>query len=228
MTGAGARVLSPASGCFWTRRFRWPTPAMPMRGATTFTTARCWSMTSRCCSPRNSRAIAAIPRRRTRCFWCNNGLHVELVFDRTHPIGSRDQAGLADVQMESAVSAIMDCEDSVACVDAEDKVQAYANWLGLMQGDLAADVEKGGRVTRRALNPDRTFTAPDGGVLTVKGRALMLVRNVGHLMTNPAILDRDGNEVFEGLMDAAITTLIAMHDLKTARPAIPSPGRSMW
>ncbi len=144
----------------------------------------------------------------------NNGLHVELVFDRTHPIGSRDQAGLADVQMESAVSAIMDCEDSVACVDAEDKVQAYANWLGLMQGDLAADVEKGGRVTRRALNPDRTFTAPNGGVLTVKGRALMLVRNVGHLMTNPAILDRDGNEVFEGLMDAAITTLIALHDLK--------------
>ncbi len=144
----------------------------------------------------------------------NNGLHVELVFDRTHPIGSRDQAGLADVQMESAVSAIMDCEDSVACVDAEDKVQAYANWLGLMQGDLAADVEKGGRVTRRTLNPDRTYTGPAGGVLTVKGRALMLVRNVGHLMTNPAILDLDGNEVFEGLMDAAITTLIAMHDLK--------------
>ena len=143
----------------------------------------------------------------------NNGLHVDLVFDRTHPIGSRDQAGLADVQLESAISAIMDCEDSVACVDAEDKVLAYGNWLGLMTGTLEADVEKAGRVIRRKLNDDRTYTAPDGGAVTLKGRALMLVRNVGHLMTNPAILDRDGNEVFEGLMDAAITTLIALHDL---------------
>ena len=143
----------------------------------------------------------------------NNGLHVDLVFDRTHPIGSRDQAGLADVQMESAISAIMDCEDSVACVDAEDKVLAYGNWLGLMTGTLEADVEKAGRVIRRKLNEDRRYTAPDGGAVTLKGRALMLVRNVGHLMTNPAILDRDGNEVFEGLMDAAITTLIALHDL---------------
>jgi malate synthase len=143
----------------------------------------------------------------------NNGLHVDLVFDRTHPIGSRDQAGLADVQLESAISAIMDCEDSVACVDAEDKVLAYGNWLGLMTGTLEADVEKSGRVIRRKLNDDRSYTAPDGGTVTLKGRALMLVRNVGHLMTNPAILDRDGNEVFEGLMDAAITTLIALHDL---------------
>ena len=144
----------------------------------------------------------------------NHGLHVELVFDRTHPIGSRDQAGLADVVMESAMSAIMDCEDSVACVDAEDKVLAYGNWLGLMTGDLEAEVDKGGRTIRRQLNPDRAFTAPDGTAKIVKGRALMLVRNVGHLMTNPAILDQDGNEVFEGLMDAMITTLIAMHDLK--------------
>jgi malate synthase len=143
----------------------------------------------------------------------NNGLHVELVFDRTHPIGSRDQAGLADVLLESAISAIMDCEDSVACVDAEDKVLAYGNWLGLMTGTLEADVEKAGRTIRRKLNDDRAYTAPDGGVVTLKGRALMLVRNVGHLMTNPAILDPDGTEVFEGLMDAAITTLIAMHDL---------------
>jgi len=143
----------------------------------------------------------------------NNGLHVELVFDRTHPIGSRDQAGLADVLLESAISAIMDCEDSVACVDAEDKVLAYGNWLGLMQGTLEAEVEKTGRTIRRTLNGDRRYTAPDGGVVTLKGRALMLVRNVGHLMTNPAILDRNGSEVFEGLMDAAITTLIALHDL---------------
>jgi malate synthase len=144
----------------------------------------------------------------------NNGLHVELVFDRTHPIGARDQCGLADVRLESAVTAIMDCEDSVACVDAGDKVTAYRNWLGLMQGHLAATFEKGGRQVERSLNPDLRFTAPDGSAIAVKGRALMLVRNVGHLMTNPAIRDKDGNEVFEGLMDAMITVLIAMHDLK--------------
>ena len=143
----------------------------------------------------------------------NNGLHVELVFDRTHAIGSRDQAGLADVQLESAMSAIMDCEDSVACVDAEDKVLAYGNWLGLMKGDLAETFVKGGAEQTRRLAGDKTYLTPDGGEVTIKGRALLLVRNVGHLMTNPAILDRDGNEVFEGLMDAMITTLIAKHDL---------------
>jgi len=144
----------------------------------------------------------------------NNGLHVELVFDRAHFIGARDQACLADVQLESAMSAIMDCEDSVACVDAEDKVQAYANWLGLMQGDLSDSFEKGGRQTTRRLNADRTYTAPDGSPLVLKARALMWVRNVGHLMTNPAILLPDGSEVPEGIMDAMVTTAIAIHDLK--------------
>jgi malate synthase len=144
----------------------------------------------------------------------NNGLHVELVFDRTHPIGSRDQAGLADVVLESALSAIMDCEDSVACVDAEDKVGAYANWLGLMKGDLEETFEKGGQMMTRRLSADRVYIAPEGGEVSLKGRALLWVRNVGHLMTNPAILDRDGAEIGEGLMDALCTVMIAMHDLK--------------
>jgi malate synthase len=144
----------------------------------------------------------------------NNGLHVELVFDRAHFIGSRDQALLADVILESAISAIMDCEDSVACVDASDKVQAYANWLGLMKGDLTAILQKSGKSITRRLNDDRDYTAPDGSTLTLKGRALMWVRNVGHLMTTPAVQDSEGRDIPEGLMDAMITTLIGMHDIK--------------
>ncbi len=144
----------------------------------------------------------------------NNGLHVELVFDRAHFIGSRDQAMLADVVIESALSAIMDCEDSVACVDAEDKIEAYSNWLGLMKGDLEATLDKGGKQITRRMNADRNYIAPDGAPLILKGRALMWIRNVGHLMTNPAILLEDGSEIPEGMMDAMITTLIAIHDLK--------------
>ena len=144
----------------------------------------------------------------------NNGLHVQLIFDRAHPIGSRDQALLADVRLESAVSAIMDCEDSVACVDAEDKVLAYNNWLGLMQGNLESTFEKGGQSMTRRLADDLSYKTPAGDDATMKGRALLWVRNVGHLMTNPSILTSDGEEAFEGLIDAMMTTLIAMHDLK--------------
>ena len=144
----------------------------------------------------------------------NNSLHVQLIFDRAHPIGSRDQALLADVRLESAVSAIMDCEDSVACVDAEDKVLAYSNWLGLMQGNLESTFEKGGQSMTRRLADDLTYKTPAGDDATMKGRALLWVRNVGHLMSNPAILTSDGEEAFEGLIDAMMTTLIAMHDLK--------------
>ncbi|MDD9716070.1 malate synthase G [Dinoroseobacter sp. PD6] len=145
-----------------------------------------------------------------------NGLHLRVMIDPTSHIGAADPAGISDVIIEAAISAIMDCEDSVAAVDAEDKVLAYGNWLGLMKGDLSQEVTKGGKSFTRALARDVVATAPNGDRLVLKGRALMLVRNVGHLMTNPAILDRDGAEIGEGLMDAMVTTLIAMHDLGRA------------
>ncbi len=170
-------------------------------------------------SPEKFAGFRGHPRAPEAVVLRNNGLHVELIFDRTHPIGARDQCGLADVRIESAVSAIVDFEDSVACVDAADKVAAYRNWLGLMKGDLTERFEKDGATLVRSLVPDAEFTGPAGASVTLKGRALMLVRNVGHLMRNPAIRDREGREAPEGLMDAMITTLIAVHDLKkTAGP----------
>ncbi|MFV1594352.1 malate synthase G [Phaeobacter sp. JH20_36] len=144
----------------------------------------------------------------------NNGLHAVIVVDAEGNIGKGDQAGINDIILESALSTIMDCEDSVACVDSEDKVTAYSNWLGLMKRDLSEEVSKGGTTFTRVLNDDLSFTAPDGSDLRLKGRSLLLVRNVGHLMTNPAVLDSEGREAGEGFMDAMITVLCAMHDLQ--------------
>ncbi|WP_296761478.1 malate synthase G [Sediminimonas sp.] len=144
----------------------------------------------------------------------HNGLHIILDVDPSSQIGATDAAGISDIRLEAALSTIMDCEDSVACVDAEDKVAAYENWLGLMTGDLTEEVEKGGRRLTRRLADDIAYTTPDGDAARLKGRSLMLVRNVGHLMTTPAVLDRDGQEAGEGLMDALITVAIAMHDLR--------------
>ena len=161
----------------------------------------------------------------------NHGLHIDILIDPESPIGKTDEAGVKDVYLESAVTTIMDFEDAVAAVDADDKVKGYRNWLGLNKGDLAAEVSKDGDTFTRVLHEDRRYTAPDGSEFALPGRSLLFVRNVGHLMTNDAIVDADGNEVFEGIQDALFTSLIATHGMKSGEangPMVNSRAGSIY
>ena len=158
----------------------------------------------------------------------NNNLHMEIQIDRSDSIGSQDPAGIKDVLVESAITTIQDCEDSVAAVDGDDKAQVYENWLGLMKGDLAETFQKNDQSMTRVLNEDRDYIKPEGETFSLPGRSTLLVRNVGHLMTNPAILDKDGNEVFEGIMDAMFTIAIAKHDILNTGSKVNSKTKSIY
>lgn len=177
--------------------------------------------------PEKLRGYVGQPQNPKTILLQNNGLHFEINIDHASAIGSSDPAGIKDLVLEAALTTIMDCEDSVAAVDAQDKVQVYRNWLGLMQGTLTEKLEKNGQVIERKLAPDHHYTNLQGESFSLKGRSMMFVRNVGHLMTNPAILDQNGNEIFEGIMDAMITSLAALHDLKGLSPVKNSTANSI-
>ncbi|MDO8861417.1 malate synthase G [Haliea sp. E1-2-M8] len=168
--------------------------------------------------PEQFRGYLGEPHAPTSVLLRHNGLHVEIQIDPTSDIGATDAAGVKDVVLEAALTTIQDCEDSIAAVDAADKVVVYRNWLGLMRGDLEDSFRKGSDTLTRRLNPDRVFTGSDGGELVLPGRSLMFVRNVGHLMSNDAIVDSEGNEIPEGIMDGMFTSMIALHDLRGTGP----------
>lgn len=224
--GAGYDPVRGAQVVAWGRRFL--DEIAPLRGGSHADVTRYWVEEDALATDRGGLADPALFAGRAddgSLLLRHHNLHVEIRIDPAHPIGRSDPAHVADILLESAVTAIMDCEDSVAAVDAAEKVEVYRNWLGLMKGDLRASFAKGGRTVERALAPDRVYRAPGGAPLSLRGRALLFVRNVGHLMSNPMIRV-DGEEVQEGLADAVITSLIALHDVRGER--LNSPAGAIY